>query len=102
MEVVSSPEEVVKEVQIIVNTTSVGLTEDYPLFDYSLIDQNHVVFELIYGKNTILKEWAYKKGAIYSDGLKMLIYQGLESFRIWTGCMPNPKVALLALSGRSG
>ncbi|WP_029551621.1 shikimate dehydrogenase [Thermocrinis jamiesonii] len=96
-ETVSSPEEVLDSAHIIVNTTSVGLTEDYLLFDYSLLKEGQVVFELIYGKNTLLKEWSQKRGAVYLDGLKMLVYQGLESFRIWTGCKPNPKVAFQAL-----
>jgi len=98
VEVVESPEEVVPKADLIVNTTSVGLTEDYMLFDYPLIREGQVVFELLYNRQTLLKEWAEKRGAIYSDGLKMLVYQGLESFRLWTGCEPSPKVALQALS----
>ncbi|WP_448584581.1 shikimate dehydrogenase [Thermocrinis sp.] len=97
LELVSSPEEVLEVVQIIVNTTSVGLTEDYLLFDYSLLKEGQIVFELIYGKETLLKKWAQKRGAIYLDGLKMLVYQGLESFSIWIGCEPNPKVAFQVL-----
>jgi shikimate dehydrogenase (EC 1.1.1.25) len=98
VDVVESPEEVAPKADLIINTTSVGLTEDYTLFDYSLISEGQVVFELLYNRQTLLKDWAEKRGAIYSDGLKMLVYQGLESFRLWTGCEPSPKVALQALS----
>ncbi|WP_448588171.1 shikimate dehydrogenase [Thermocrinis sp.] len=100
VEVVPSPEEVISSVQIVVNTTSVGLTEDYQIFDYELIQEGQVVFELVYGRDTLLKEWAKRRGAIYLDGLRMLVYQGLESFKIWTGCEPNPKVAFQALEER--
>ncbi len=97
VQVVDFPEEVVSTVDLIINTTSVGLTEEGMLFDYSLIGEGQVVFELLYNKDTLLKEWAKKKGAKYSDGLRMLLYQGIESFKLWTGCEPNAKVALKAL-----
>lgn len=59
-----SPEEVVPTADLIVNTTSVGLTEDYMLFDYSLIRKGQVVFELLYNRQTLLKEWAEKGSCI--------------------------------------
>ena len=70
---------------IIVNTTSVGLKDDdKPLFDYSLIEPGMVVYDVIYKETPLIKA-AKQKGAVVSNGLKMLLYQGLESLRIWTG-----------------
>ncbi len=84
IEVIKSPETMIKQVDIIVNTTSVGLKEeDKPLFDYNLIEPHHVVFDVIY-KDTPLVKSAKERGAIAINGLNMLIYQGLESFKIWT------------------
>jgi len=37
-----------------------------------------------------LKE-ADKKGYITADGLSMLVEQGLEAFRLWTGILPDSK-----------
>ncbi|HIP98398.1 MAG TPA: shikimate dehydrogenase [Aquifex aeolicus] len=74
--------------EIIVNTTSVGLKEDDPpLFDYEKIQAHQVVYDVIY-RQTPLVETALKKGAKAQNGLKMLLYQGVESFKIWTGKEP--------------
>lgn len=84
-ELVAKPEDALDSVDIIVNTTSVGLSEDEPpLFDYDKIKERHTVFDVIY-KNTYLLRKASEKGAKVQNGLGMLIYQGVESFKIWTG-----------------
>ncbi len=84
-QVVQKPEEVLDRVQLIVNSTSSGLKEDDPpLFNYELLNERHSVFDLIY-KDTPLLRSARRKGCAYKDGLDMLLYQGMESFRIWTG-----------------
>lgn len=79
----------INQVDIIVNTTSVGLREeDPPLFDYNLLDKNHTVVDIIY-KKTPLLEAAEKKGCKWQDGLPMLLYQGIKAFEIWTGQEPD-------------
>ncbi len=89
---VSRPEDVVKEVDIIVNTTSVGLREDdSPLFDYSLLSKGQAVVDLIYKETPLIKS-ARERGCKTQNGFPMLVYQGAESFRIWTGCEPPLKV----------
>ncbi len=78
----------VGDFEIIVNTTSVGLKEDDPpLFDYEKIQPHQVVYDVIYRQTPLVKT-ALKKGAKAQNGLKMLLYQGVESFRIWTGKEP--------------
>ncbi|PMP76635.1 MAG: shikimate dehydrogenase [Sulfurihydrogenibium sp.] len=77
--------EIVKEVDIIVNTTSVGLNdEDFPLFNYDFIEQRHTVVDIIYKETKLLKV-AKEKGCKYQNGYPMLIHQGAKSFEIWTG-----------------
>lgn len=77
-------EENLKNVDVIVNTTSVGLKEDDPeIFDYSKIEKRHVVVDIIYKKTKLLKA-AEEKGCVYQDGLPMLLYQGAKAFEIWT------------------
>ncbi len=96
-EAVENPEEALKKVTVIVNTTSVGLQEDEPpLFDYSLIEPYQTVIDIIY-KDTPLISTAREKGSKAVNGLNMLLYQGAESFRIWTGCEPPLKVMKRAL-----
>ena len=73
---------------IIVNTTSVGLKEnDPPLFDYEKIQPHQVVYDVIYRETPLVKA-AHQRGAKADNGLKMLLYQGVESFKIWTGKEP--------------
>ncbi|WP_461832561.1 shikimate dehydrogenase [Aquifex sp.] len=99
LEVVNSPEDAVKDSEIIVNTTSVGLKdEDPPLFDYSLITSSHIVVDIIYRETKLIKR-AKEVGAKYQNGLPMLLWQGIEAFCIWNGCMPPYNVALRAVKG---
>jgi shikimate dehydrogenase len=45
-----------------------------------------VVFDAVYNPNeTVLLKEAIKAGAKPVYGIKMLLYQGAESFKIWTG-----------------
>lgn len=89
IEVVKSPEDIVKKVDIIINATSVGLKDDdKQLFDYNLIEQRHIVFDVIYRQTNLIKASKQKHATVIS-GLPMLIYQGLESFKIWTGIDAN-------------
>lgn len=81
----SDIEKFLDEVDIIVNTTSVGLNdEDYPIFNYDLLNDNHTVVDIIYKETKLLKA-AKEKGCKYQNGYPMLIYQGAKSFEIWTG-----------------
>ncbi|NPA13513.1 MAG: shikimate dehydrogenase [Aquificae bacterium] len=76
------------ESEIIVNTTSVGLKENDPhLFDYSKINKNQTVVDIIYKQTPLLKV-AQEKGCKWQDGLPMLLYQGAKAFQIWTGKEP--------------
>ncbi len=94
---VNRPEDVIKKVKIIVNTTSVGLKEDDPeIFDYSLITPENIVVDIIYKETKLIKR-AKEVGAKYQDGLPMLLWQGIESFKIWNGCEAPYSVALKAV-----
>ena len=78
-------ESYLKDVDIIVNTTPIGLNENDPwLFDYNKLSERHTVVDIVY-KKTPLIEFAIKKNCKWQDGYPMLIYQGAKSFQIWTG-----------------
>lgn len=73
---------------IIINATPVGMVPNQNtsvLKDYAVINSNHFVYDLVYnpGKTKLLL-YAEKRGAKIQNGLDMLIFQGLESLRIWT------------------
>ncbi len=84
-QVVGKPEDVLREVNLIVNTTSVGLKDDEPqLFDYDLLSPEVSVVDIIYRETPLIRK-AKQRGCKYQTGLEMLLYQGAESFKIWTG-----------------
>ncbi|MCL2689513.1 MAG: shikimate dehydrogenase [Chitinispirillia bacterium] len=73
---------------LLVNCTSVGM---YPQIDETPLNENFLhsgmtVFDVIYNPciTRLLKEAALV-GCKTQNGLLMLLYQGLESFKYWTG-----------------
>ena len=74
---------------ILINTTPVGMhpnVDDAPIALAGDMHEDLVVFDAVYNPNEtgLLKE-AIKAGAKPVYGIKMLLYQGAESFEIWTG-----------------
>ncbi|AAL81817.1 shikimate dehydrogenase [Pyrococcus furiosus DSM 3638] len=71
---------------ILINATSVGMNEEKSLVPKNLLRPGLVVMDIVYKPlNTLLLRYAQEKGCIAIDGLWMLVYQGAESFRLWTG-----------------
>ena len=81
---------------ILINTTPIGMYPNInqkPLVTSDMMHEGLIVNDVIYNplKTELLKE-AHKTGAKTISGIKMLIYQGIESFKIWTGREPPVKV----------
>ena len=80
----------VTDADILINTTPVGMhpnVDDEPIVLADNMHDDLVVFDAVYNPNdTVLIKEAVKAGAKPVYGIKMLLYQGAESFRIWTGC----------------
>ena len=79
--------------ELIVNCTAVGLGGEDP-FEQLPIDPGHLdarltLVDLAYGgEETELVREARERGAAVVDGLEVLVRQGAESLRIWTGLEP--------------
>ena len=78
-----------KRADIIVNTTSVGLHphEDETPVPSEYITNNHIVFDAVYtstGETRLIQEAKNQKATTIS-GKEMLLYQGFESFKLFTG-----------------
>ena len=76
--------------RLLINCTSVGMAgtqeEKGSPVPIDLIPAGALVFDLIYRPiQTPLMAAARKRGAGVLGGLPMLIYQGADSFRLWTG-----------------
>ncbi len=72
---------------LLINTTPVGLSDNDPcLVKEAVLHKDLFVYDLIYNPlETKLLALAKKNGLKYSNGLKMLLYQGMLSFSHWTG-----------------
>lgn len=73
---------------VIINGTSAGLhAEDVSPLPAAAFCPNQVVYDLVYSptRSTPFLRCAWAQGARGVDGLGMLIHQGAEAFRIWTG-----------------
>lgn len=88
----SDSETLKKEVhdsKILVNGTSVGMspeTEASIITDVDVFYEGLYVYDVIYNpKETLLLKKAMMAGCETQNGLDMLLYQGAEAFRLWTG-----------------
>ena len=77
------------DVDILINTTPVGMhpnVDDTPIAQACDMHGDLIVFDAVYNPNeTGLLRQAIEAGAKPVYGIKMLLYQGAESFEIWTG-----------------
>lgn len=75
--------------QILVNGTFIGMAPNddaCPIPDVSYLPDGLIVSDIIYNpKETRLLAMARQKGLPYFNGTYMLLYQGAEAFRLWTG-----------------
>src|SRR3989344_4372050 len=78
----------VKNMDIIINATSVGLDPNYneSSLPKKLITDKHIVFDVIYVPyDTKLLRDAKQKGARIIHGIEMLLQQGIAQFKLYTG-----------------
>ncbi len=80
-----SLEEVIN-MDIIINATPVGMNEDKSSIDKNFLNKNQIVFDVVYTpKETRLIKDAKQIGAKVIFGYEMLLYQGVEQFKLYTG-----------------
>ena len=83
---------------LLVNTTSVGLHEDVSLVPSNFLVAPLLVYDLVYKKGgTKLYNEAVAAGCKVLSGLSLLLYQGLESFKLWFNVAPPIQVMRAAL-----
>ncbi|MFZ0441542.1 MAG: shikimate dehydrogenase [Methanobacterium sp.] len=94
-------EQELKDTDILINTTPIGMYPNInqkPLITADMIHKSLIVNDIVYNplKTGLILE-AEKAGAKTIYGIKMLMYQGIESFKIWTGIEPPIEVFEKAL-----
>jgi len=83
----------IEKAHLLVNATSLGMpprVDNTPLPDEKLFHPDLLVYDLIYHPvRTLFLRQAERAGANIINGLPMLVYQGIESFYLWTGLKPE-------------
>lgn len=81
-----------QSMDILINTTSVGMEPDEnvsPIAPEGITSQQ-VVFDIVYKpQETKFLQHAKKAGATIVYGYKMLLYQAVEQYKLFTGLQPN-------------
>ncbi len=79
--------DVVKEYNIIVNCTPLGMyprTEECPLLPYEAMDSHTILYDLIYNPDeTLFMKRGKEYGAEVKNGLEMLLLQAFASWEFW-------------------
>ena len=93
--------ETAAEAEIIVNATYLGMKKEDPLpLPAPCITAQKIVCDAVYvaGGETALIQHARRTGAHAVSGGRMLLYQGVQAQRLWTGREPNVEVMSRALA----
>tara|TARA_B100001057_G_C22619277_1_gene859804 strand:+ start:354 stop:941 length:588 start_codon:yes stop_codon:yes gene_type:complete len=79
--------DLLKDYKLIINASPIGTFPQVnlsPELPYEEINETHILFDLIYNPlETLFLKEGKKRGAIISNGLKMLEYQAEKSWEIW-------------------
>jgi shikimate dehydrogenase len=97
----TDPEGAARGADVIVNATYLGMEDDDPLpVPTSCLGADTAVCDAVYrpGKETRFIRLAREQGLRAVSGGRMLLYQGVQAQRIWTGKEPNVRAMSDALS----
>jgi shikimate dehydrogenase len=70
--------------KVLINATSIGLTDDVSPIPAEIIPADLLVLDLIYARTRLLRD-AQAAGCAVSDGEQMLLHQGAAAFELWIG-----------------
>jgi shikimate dehydrogenase len=72
---------------LLINSTSIGLNNEISPIERQDINPNSIVYDIVYKPiDTDLLRKAKEANATVVYGYEMLIAQGAQAFKIWTGC----------------
>ena len=88
---------------IVVNATTIGLSDDSLPVPLELLPQNAAALDLVYRQGeTAWVRAARASGRPASDGLPMLVEQGAAAFEIWFGIAPDREAMWSAVKEKTG
>ncbi len=81
--------DVVKEYNVIVNCTPLGMyphSDEFPKLPYEALDSHNILYDLIYNPDqTLFMKKGLAHGAQVKNGLEMLLLQAFASWEFWNG-----------------
>lgn len=90
---INDTDNIIEDMDIIINTTPIGMYPKHevkPPINTDKINSKHTVMDIIYNPlETQLLKCAKKQKATIIPGTHMLINQGIEAFKIFTGKTPS-------------
>lgn len=94
--------ELMQSADILINTTPIGMfpnVDDMPPIDLKLLPDGALVYDIVYNPaETKLLKLAKELGYPTLNGQSMLLLQGQESYRLFTGQLPNMRVMAKTLN----
>ncbi len=100
-ETVDKLEQEIKDAHVVINATSVGMvpTENKSLIKKAILSSELIVMDLVsYPKETKLLKEAKERGCKVVYGDRMLFWQGVLKFKVYTGVEPPIEVMEKALN----
>lgn len=93
--------DLMRSADILINTTPLGMfpnVDDMPPVDLKLLPEGALVYDIVYNPfETKLLKTAKELGLPTLSGMSMLLLQGQESYRLYTGQLPDLQVMKNAL-----
>lgn len=89
---IKAPLKTMASAEIIVNTTPLGMNDGDPLpVPEKYLEEGRTIIDAVYrpGAETPLILASRQRGATSIPGQRMLLYQGVQAQRLWTGREPN-------------
>jgi len=78
--------ETIAQCDLLINASPIGMENDSgSIIRKEWLHKNLNVYDVVYNRETKLVNDARSSGLLCCGGLGMLLYQGVESFQIWTG-----------------
>ena len=79
--------EVLKEYEVIVNCSPVGMyphVDEFPALPYEAMNENNLLYDLVYNPlETLFMKKGAEQGATVKNGLEMLHLQAIASWKFW-------------------
>ncbi|MDP3420202.1 MAG: shikimate dehydrogenase, partial [Thiobacillus sp.] len=74
---------------LIINATAASLVGELPPLSPRVFTPATLAYDMMYGRDTPVLDFARSLGAVTADGLGMLVEQAAEAFYLWRGVRPD-------------